>query len=257
MRPHSWESSSTLSRSRNTMGICMKRLVLVSLFLFLLPATLLAADSLESGWANPPREARLRAYWWWLNGCVTKEAITRDLEEMKAKGFGGALICDADGSSQDGNDRAPHGPTFLSPEWRELYQHALREADRLGLEMSLNIQSGWNLGGPHGHGGRRGQEAGLVGDACHRPGEDWSRSCPSRPAATVTIATRSSWRIRLKPVDERTAPAPSHAPRRSGTGSRRRATSRCISPRRTRRRCWKRTLPHRARKTRWPPTWSI
>ena len=130
------------------MGICMKRLVLVSLFLFLLPATLLAADSLESGWSNPPREARLRAYWWWLNGYVTKEAITRDLEEMKAKGFGGALICDADGSSQDGNERAPHGPTFLTPEWRELYRHALHEADRLGLEMSLNIQSGWNLGGP-------------------------------------------------------------------------------------------------------------
>ena len=42
----------------------------------------------------------------------------------------------------------PHGPTFFSPEWRELYKHALREADRLGLEMSLNILSGWNLGGP-------------------------------------------------------------------------------------------------------------
>ncbi len=105
-------------------------------------------SALEAGWANPPREARLRAYWWWLNGCVTKESITRDLEEMKSKGFGGALICDADGSSQDGNERAPHGPTFLSPEWRELYKHALGEADRLGLEMSLNIQSGWNLGGP-------------------------------------------------------------------------------------------------------------
>ena len=118
------------------------------LILLLQPAVLPAADSLESGWANPPREARLRAYWWWLNGCVTREAITRDLEEMKAKGFGGALICDADGSSQRGNDRAPHGPTFLSPQWRELYKHALREADRLGLEMSLNIQSGWNLGGP-------------------------------------------------------------------------------------------------------------
>ena len=108
----------------------------------------LAATQLENDWNNPPRDARLRAYWWWLNGNVTKEAITRDLEEMKAKGFGGALICDADGSSQDGNDRAPHGPTFFSPEWRELYQHTLREADRLGLEMSLNIQSGWNLGGP-------------------------------------------------------------------------------------------------------------
>ncbi len=107
-----------------------------------------APSSFETGWTNPPVAARVRAYWWWLNGNVTKAAITRDLEEMKAKGFGGALICDADGSSQDGNDRVPHGPTFLTPEWRELYKHALREADRLGLEMSLNIQSGWNLGGP-------------------------------------------------------------------------------------------------------------
>ncbi len=104
--------------------------------------------SLEQGWADPPIGARLRAYWWWLNGNVTKAAITRDLEEMKAKGWGGALICDADGASQDGNDRVKHGPDFLSPEWRELYRHALLEGARLGLEMSLNIQSGWNLGGP-------------------------------------------------------------------------------------------------------------
>ena len=108
------------------------------------------AGTLEADWQNPPQDARLRAYWWWINGNVTKEAITRDLEQMKAKakGFGGALICDADGSSQDGNAKAPHGATFFSPEWRELYKHTLREADRLGLEMSLNIQSGWNLGGP-------------------------------------------------------------------------------------------------------------
>lgn len=107
-----------------------------------------AAAPLEAGWANPPRDARLRAYWWWLNGNVTREAITRDLEEMREKGFGGALICDAGGAEQDGNDRVPHGPTFMSEQWRELYRHALREADRLGLELSLNIMSGWNLGGP-------------------------------------------------------------------------------------------------------------
>jgi hypothetical protein len=106
------------------------------------------SDLLAQGFANPPNSARLRAYWWWLNGNVTKAAITRDLEEMKAKGFGGALICDAGGAEQDDNDRVPHGPTFFTPEWRELYKHALREADRLGLEMSLNITSGWNLGGP-------------------------------------------------------------------------------------------------------------
>jgi len=106
------------------------------------------ADELAKGFANPPIDARLRAYWWWLNGNVTREAITRDLEEMKAKGFSGAVLVDADGASQDGNDRVPHGPTFFTPEWRELYKHTLREADRLGLEISLNILSGWNLGGP-------------------------------------------------------------------------------------------------------------
>lgn len=119
---------------------------MIGLLAFCLPST--ATSALEEGWRNPPQDARLRAYWWWLNGNVTREAITRDLEAMKVKGFGGALICDADGSSQDGNDRAPRGPLFFSTEWRALFRHALREAGRLGLEMSLNIQSGWNLGGP-------------------------------------------------------------------------------------------------------------
>ena len=112
------------------------------------PVLLQAENTLEGGWQNPPNEARLRAYWWWLNGNVTKEAITRDLEQMKLKGFGGVVLVDADGASQGGNDKVPHGPTFFSPAWRELYKHALREADRVGLEVSLNIQSGWNLGGP-------------------------------------------------------------------------------------------------------------
>ena len=80
-----------------------------------------AESALEAGWQNPPTEARLRAYWWWLNGNVTKASITRDLEEMKAKGFGGAVIIDAGGASQEGNDNVPHGPTFFTPEWRELY----------------------------------------------------------------------------------------------------------------------------------------
>ena len=118
------------------------------LFLWLSGGTSPAQPALEAGWDNPPNQARLRAYWWWLNGNVTRESITRDLEEMKAKGFGGAVLIDAGGANQQGNAQVPHGPTFFTPEWRELYKHALREANRLGLEISLNIQSGWNLGGP-------------------------------------------------------------------------------------------------------------
>lgn len=106
------------------------------------------ADDLESGFRSPPHSAGIRCFWWWLNSNVTKEAITRDLEEMKAKGFNGAMIFDADGSAQLGNTRTKAGPVFGSPEWTALLLHACNEAKRLDLELSLNIQSGWNLGGP-------------------------------------------------------------------------------------------------------------
>lgn len=69
-------------------------------------------------------------------------AITRTLEAMKEKGFGGALIMDAGGAEQDGNRQVPMGPLFGSKPWRELYRHTLREAKRLDFELALNIQSG-------------------------------------------------------------------------------------------------------------------
>ena len=108
----------------------------------------LRAADLETGFRSPPHSAGIRCFWWWLNSNVTKEAITRDLEEMKAKGFNGAMIFDADGSSQRGNTRTKSGPVFGSPQWIALLLHACNEAKRLDLELSLNIQSGWNLGGP-------------------------------------------------------------------------------------------------------------
>ncbi len=106
-------------------------------------------EQLSMGFNEPPPSARLRCYWWWLNGHTDKPTITHDLEEMKAKGFGGALLVDANGSDQSGNRNVAAGPLFGSPAWVELYTHALREADRLGLEITLNITSGWNLGGPN------------------------------------------------------------------------------------------------------------
>jgi hypothetical protein len=67
---------------------------------------------------------------------------------MKAKGYGGAILVDAGGATQNGNKPVPAGPMFGSPKWVDLYTHALHEADRLRLEITLNIMSGWNLGGP-------------------------------------------------------------------------------------------------------------
>jgi hypothetical protein len=107
-----------------------------------------ASPSLEEAFRQPPQQYGIRCFWWWLNGNVTREAITRDLEEMKAKGFSGALVVDAGMELQWGDGPVPAGPMYMSAEWRELFKHAVQEAHRLGLELSLNIQSGWNLGGP-------------------------------------------------------------------------------------------------------------
>lgn len=114
-----------------------------------LPANDCSIDDLRRGFSEPPREAGVRCWWWWLNSNVTKQAITRDLEEMKAKGFSGAMIFDAGTELRWGDAQVPAGPLYGSTEWRQLYKHALKEAKRLGLTLGLSIQSGWNLGGPN------------------------------------------------------------------------------------------------------------
>ncbi len=105
-------------------------------------------QQLKEEFQNPPDNARVRAFWWWLNSNVTKDCITRDIEAMKANGYGGAIIFDAGSSNYSVAKKTEAGPDFLSNKWLELYTHAIKEADRLGLEISVNVQSGWNPGGP-------------------------------------------------------------------------------------------------------------
>lgn len=101
------------------------------------------AVALEQGFVQPPDAARPWVYWFWLNGNITREGITADLEAMKRAGIGGVLIMEVD-------QGAPVGPVdFLSDRWRELFKHVDAEARRLGLEVNMNDDAGWNgSGGP-------------------------------------------------------------------------------------------------------------
>ena len=99
--------------------------------------------SLEQGFRQPPDSARPWVYWFWLNGNITREGITADLEAMRRVGIGGGLIMEV-------NQGVPVGPIdFMSPRWRELFRHVHAEAQRLGLEINMNDDAGWNgSGGP-------------------------------------------------------------------------------------------------------------
>jgi hypothetical protein len=101
------------------------------------------ADTLESSFKTPPSSARPHTWWHWMNGNVTREGITLDLEAMARVGIGGFQNFDA-------GTGIPKGPVvYLSPEWLELKKHAISEARRLGLEFTMHNCPGWSSsGGP-------------------------------------------------------------------------------------------------------------
>ena len=110
--------------------------------------------ALEQGFKDPPSSARPRVWWHWMNGNVTREGITLDLEWMKRVGIGGVQMFDADiGNIRAGQQTMPQHVekriVYHSPEWKELLRHAAAECDRLGLEMTMHSSGGWSeTGGP-------------------------------------------------------------------------------------------------------------
>lgn len=101
-----------------------------------------AQSSLDTSFMNPPDSARPHVWWHWLNGNVSKEGITADLEAFKKVGIGGGSIASL--------PFAPDGPApFMTPAFRDMVKHAASEADRLGLELGIFNCEGWSSsGGP-------------------------------------------------------------------------------------------------------------
>src|SRR5262245_18261534 len=105
-----------------------------------------ATDELEERFANPPQSARPHTWWHWVSGNVIHEAITTDLEAMKRIGVGGAQMFSVD---QVPDPKSRGHVLYMSPEWQALTKHAISEATRLGLDLSIVGCEGWSeSGGP-------------------------------------------------------------------------------------------------------------
>jgi hypothetical protein len=104
-----------------------------------------APDALEQGFANPAHQYGPRTWWHWLNENISTDGITKDLEAMKALGYKGAHIVNL----PQGGPPETHGDdVFGSPQWYEKVEHAAKESERLGLELSVGSCVGWVAGGP-------------------------------------------------------------------------------------------------------------
>lgn len=102
-----------------------------------------AKNWLEEGFSSPPDSARPWVYWYFMEGQMTREGMTADLESMKRSGLGGGIFLEV-------NIGIPRGPVlYMSPQWRWLVDFGIRESDRLGLGFDLGTGPGWcGSGGP-------------------------------------------------------------------------------------------------------------
>ena len=113
--------------------------------------SLSAADSigqLQRSFDQPPDDARIMVRWWWFGTAVTKPEITRELEFMKAGGFGGAEVQQTYPLQVDGELPGVKNLKLLSPEHLEALRFTAEKMKELGLRMDLTLGSGWPYGGP-------------------------------------------------------------------------------------------------------------
>ncbi|OJV15041.1 MAG: glycoside hydrolase [Dyadobacter sp. 50-39] len=122
----------------------MKKLALLA---WALPALAFGQTStLQQGFQTPPDAAKPRVWWHWMNGNITKEGITKDLEWMKRVGIGGFQNFDA---SLFTPNVTPKKLVFMTPEWKDAFKHTTDLAEKLGLEMAIAGSPGWSVtGGP-------------------------------------------------------------------------------------------------------------
>jgi len=114
-------------------------------------------EGIKADFLNPPAETRPGCYWYWLNDNISKEGITKDLEAMSRVGIGRAYIGhiynhkpESERGPGDERYMTPLGDVkFMSDEWWEAVQWAVREADRCNVEIGFFNSPGWSQsGGP-------------------------------------------------------------------------------------------------------------
>ncbi|MPQ55952.1 glycoside hydrolase [Duganella sp. FT27W] len=99
--------------------------------------------------AAPPPDARPMVRWWWFGPAVVKPQLERELQAMKAGGFGGVEIQPVYPMELDDPARGIRNTPYLSPEFLDNVSYTNRTARALGLRVDMTLASGWPYGGPH------------------------------------------------------------------------------------------------------------
>ncbi len=106
-----------------------------------LPVNAAPADY-KADFISPKESDRSIIIWQWMDGLVSKESITRDLEAFKAAGLSGVQ------NFQIGGDRqirvGDPSCAIGSDKWKEMMRWAIMECGRLGLSFGTHNCPGWS-----------------------------------------------------------------------------------------------------------------
>ena len=135
----------------------MRRLLLTVSLLISIPLTLPAQQRelggkehiqmgterpLEEAFLHPSDAAKPIMIWQWMDGVVSKEGITADLEAFKAAGISGVQQFLVGGPMQTGVSDSTNA--IGTDSWRQLMRHAILECQRLGLSFGTHNCPGWS-----------------------------------------------------------------------------------------------------------------
>jgi len=122
--------------------------ILLFVLVWLGPNFAFSQNSLNNDeFKTPPNSAKVHTWWHWINGNISKEGITKDLESMKQQGISQATILNVGSWIQ--MDLVDTPSKFNSEEWFEMFKWALQEANRLGITIGVHNCDGWSTsGGP-------------------------------------------------------------------------------------------------------------
>lgn len=103
-------------------------------------------DALLRGFLDPPNGARPRVWWHWMNGNISQDGIKLDLDWMHRVGVGGVTIFEG---AINTPQVVPHRLIYMTPEWKQAFDHAVKTARSMGMEVAIASSPGWSeTGGP-------------------------------------------------------------------------------------------------------------
>jgi len=122
----------------------MKAYLIFLLTLFLLTGCVSKNCPTEM-WPEVTSQNKPWTRWWWMGSAVDSLNIEKLLKQYSDAGFGGVEITPIYGSVGFEDKYIE----YLSPQWMRMLFHTVNSATNYGMQVDMNLGTGWPFGGPN------------------------------------------------------------------------------------------------------------